>query len=87
LESQRESLMLTGCQPGGSERRVMCRSLSLWEVLRDGDALPCGDRYGAGIGAAQFKGRRKPENEVTLIAREAIEAAGFPPTATTRRLL
>jgi MOSC domain-containing protein YiiM len=33
------------------------------------------DRYGAGIGAAQFKGRRKPENEVTLIAREAIEAA------------
>jgi MOSC domain-containing protein YiiM len=35
-----------------------------------------GDRYGAGIGAAQFQGRRKPENEVTLIAREAIEAAG-----------
>jgi MOSC domain-containing protein YiiM len=34
-----------------------------------------GDRYGAGIGAAQFKGRRKPENEVTLISREAIEAA------------
>jgi MOSC domain-containing protein YiiM len=34
-----------------------------------------GDRYGAGIGAAQFKGRRKPENEVTLIATEAIEAA------------
>jgi len=34
-----------------------------------------GDRYGAGIGAAQFKGRRKPENEVTLIAHEAIEAA------------
>src|SRR6187402_1262584 len=34
-----------------------------------------GDRYGAGIGAAQFKGRRKPENEVTLIAREAIDAA------------
>src|SRR5262249_18053265 len=34
-----------------------------------------GDRYGAGIGAAQFKGRRKPENEVTLIACEAIEAA------------
>src|SRR5438132_11157412 len=34
-----------------------------------------GDRYGAGMGAAQFKGRRKPENEVTLIAREAIEAA------------
>src|SRR5215216_6138356 len=34
-----------------------------------------GDRYGAGIGAAQFKGRRKPENEVTLIAREAIAAA------------
>src|SRR5947207_7284906 len=34
-----------------------------------------GDRYGAGVGSAQFKGRRKPENEVTLIAREAIEAA------------
>jgi MOSC domain-containing protein YiiM len=34
-----------------------------------------GDRYGAGIGAAQFQGRRKPENEVTLIAKEAIEAA------------
>src|SRR5947207_573815 len=34
-----------------------------------------GDRYGAGIGAAQFTGRRKPENEVTLISREAIEAA------------
>jgi MOSC domain-containing protein YiiM len=34
-----------------------------------------GDRYGAGIGAAQFRGHRKPENEVTLIEREAIEAA------------
>jgi MOSC domain-containing protein YiiM len=34
-----------------------------------------GDRYGAGLGASQFKGRRKPENEVTLIASEAIEAA------------
>jgi MOSC domain-containing protein YiiM len=34
-----------------------------------------GDRYGAGVGAAQFQGRRKPENEVTLIAKEAIEAA------------
>jgi MOSC domain-containing protein YiiM len=34
-----------------------------------------GDRYGAGVGAAQFRGRRKPENEVTLIAREAIDAA------------
>src|SRR5687768_8325729 len=34
-----------------------------------------GDRYGAGIGAAQFQGRRKPENELTLIAREAIAAA------------
>jgi MOSC domain-containing protein YiiM len=34
-----------------------------------------GDRYGAGIGAAQFTGVRKPENEVTLIASEAIEAA------------
>jgi MOSC domain-containing protein YiiM len=34
-----------------------------------------GDRCGAGIGAAQFRGRRSPEKEVTLIAREAIEAA------------
>jgi MOSC domain-containing protein YiiM len=34
-----------------------------------------GDRYGAGLGAAQFKGRRSPEKEVTLIASEAIEAA------------
>lgn len=34
-----------------------------------------GDRYGAGLGAAQFLGRRKPENEVTLIAQEAIDAA------------
>lgn len=34
-----------------------------------------GDRYGSGIGAAQFQSRRKPENEVTLIAHEAIEAA------------
>ena len=34
-----------------------------------------GDRYGAGLGAAQFQGRRKPENEATLIAHEAIEAA------------
>ncbi len=34
-----------------------------------------GDRYGAGIGAAQFQGRRKPENELTLIASEAIGAA------------
>lgn len=34
-----------------------------------------GDRYGAGIGAAQFRGRRAPEKEVTLIASEAITAA------------
>lgn len=34
-----------------------------------------GDRYGAGIGAAQFQGRRKPANEITLIAEEAIAAA------------
>src|SRR4051794_5116098 len=34
-----------------------------------------GDRYGAGVGAAQFKGRRSPEKEVTLIATEAINAA------------
>src|SRR5262245_36125252 len=34
-----------------------------------------GDRYGAGIGAAQFQRRQKPENEVTLVASEAIEAA------------
>jgi MOSC domain-containing protein YiiM len=40
----------------------------------EGEGLS-GDRYGAGIGAAQFQGRRKPENEVTLIASEAIEAA------------
>src|SRR5437667_796478 len=40
----------------------------------EGEGL-CGDRYGTGTGAAQFKGRRKPENEVTLIAREAIEGA------------
>ncbi|MEX2172865.1 MAG: MOSC domain-containing protein, partial [Pirellulaceae bacterium] len=36
-----------------------------------------GDRYGAGVGAAQFKGRRRPENEVTLIASEAIEEANL----------
>ena len=40
----------------------------------EGEGL-AGDRYGSGIGAAQLQGRRKPENEVTLIAREAIEAA------------
>jgi MOSC domain-containing protein YiiM len=34
-----------------------------------------GDRYGAGRGAAQFQGRRAPEKEITLIAREAIGAA------------
>jgi MOSC domain-containing protein YiiM len=34
-----------------------------------------GDRYGAGIGAAQYRGRRSPEKEVTLIASEAIDAA------------
>jgi MOSC domain-containing protein YiiM len=34
-----------------------------------------GDRYGAGIGAAQFQGRRSPEKEITLIAQEAIDAA------------
>jgi MOSC domain-containing protein YiiM len=34
-----------------------------------------GDRYHAGIGAAQFNGRRERNKEVTLIAREAIEAA------------
>ena len=42
--------------------------------LVEGEGLR-GDRYGTGIGAAQFNARRKPENEVTLIAREAIEAA------------
>lgn len=41
-------------------------------VLGEGLA---GDRYGAGVGAAQFRGRRSPEKEVTLIASEAIEAA------------
>ena len=40
----------------------------------DGEGLR-GDRYGAGVGAAQFRGRRSPEKEVTLIAREAVEAA------------
>lgn len=34
-----------------------------------------GDRYAEGIGAFQYQGQRKPESEVTLIAREAIEAA------------
>jgi len=34
-----------------------------------------GDRYYLGIGAAQYKGRRERDKEVTLIAREAIEAA------------
>jgi MOSC domain-containing protein YiiM len=34
-----------------------------------------GDRYGSGIGASQFKGRRKPENEVSLIDQGAILAA------------
>lgn len=34
-----------------------------------------GDRYGAGVGAAQYRGRRAPEKEITLIARESIEAA------------
>lgn len=33
----------------GSERRIMCRALTLWEVLRGGDGLPCGDRFGAAI--------------------------------------
>src|ERR1044071_971866 len=49
------------------------------ELTESAELIACegirGDRYGAGIGAAQFQGRRKPENEVTLIASEAIEAA------------
>jgi MOSC domain-containing protein YiiM len=55
-------------QAKGPMERVECVEVVAGEGLR-------GDRYGAGLGAAQFKGRRKPENEVTLIAREAIEAA------------
>jgi len=55
-------------QPKGAMENVDAIEVVAGEGLR-------GDRYGAGIGAAQFKGRRKPENEVTLIAREAIEAA------------
>jgi MOSC domain-containing protein YiiM len=52
----------------GPMERVDCVEVVVSEGL-------CGDRYGAGVGAAQFRGRRKPENEVTLIAREAIDAA------------
>jgi MOSC domain-containing protein YiiM len=55
-------------QAKGPMERVESVEVVVGEGLR-------GDRYGAGIGAAQFRGRRKPENEVTLIAREAIEAA------------
>jgi MOSC domain-containing protein YiiM len=56
------------CQAKG-----VMESVETVEVVA-GEGL-CGDRYGAGIGAAQFRGRRPPEKEVTLIAREAIEAA------------
>jgi len=55
-------------QAKGPMENVASIEAALGEGLR-------GDRYGAGIGAAQFQGRRKPENEVTLIAREAIDAA------------
>jgi MOSC domain-containing protein YiiM len=55
------------------ERKVAMENVELIEVVA-GAGL-AGDRYGEGIGAAQFLGRRKPENEVTLIASEAIEAA------------
>lgn len=55
-------------QPKGPMENIDSTEAVVGEGLR-------GDRYGAGVGAAQFKGRRKPENEVTLIAREAIEAA------------
>jgi len=55
-------------QPKGAMEMVPAIEAVAGEGLR-------GDRYGAGIGAAQYQGRRKPENEVTLIAREAIEAA------------
>ena len=55
-------------QAKGSMENIETTEAVVGEGLR-------GDRYGAGIGASQFKGRRKPENEVTLIAREAIEAA------------
>ena len=59
-------------------------------VLGEGLA---GDRYGAGVGAAQFRGRRSPEKEVTLIASEAIAAANdefnctIEPLDTRRNLL
>jgi MOSC domain-containing protein YiiM len=52
----------------GTMERIPSVEVVVGEGLR-------GDRYGAGIGAAQFRGRRSPEKEVTLIAREAIEAA------------
>ncbi len=55
------------------ERKAAMRNAPEVEVVV-GEGL-AGDRYGAGLGAAQFQGRRKPENEVTLIAREAIAAA------------
>lgn len=55
------------------ERKVAMQSVERIEVVAGAGLV--GDRYGEGIGAAQFLGRRKPENEVTLIASEAIEAA------------
>lgn len=55
-------------QAKGPMENVASVQVVLGEGLR-------GDRYGAGIGAAQFNGRRRPANEVTLIASEAIEAA------------
>jgi MOSC domain-containing protein YiiM len=55
-------------QPKGPMESVQSVRVVVGEGLQ-------GDRYGAGIGAAQFQGRRSPEKEVTLIAREAIEAA------------
>lgn len=55
------------------QRKAAMQHVEAIEVV-NGAGL-AGDRYGEGIGAAQFQGRRKPENEVTLIAREAIDAA------------
>ena len=56
-----------------TERKAAMQCVERAEVLAGAGLV--GDRYGEGIGAAQFQGRRKPENEVTLIAREAIDAA------------
>lgn len=53
--------------------KAAMQSVSSAEVLAGVGIV--GDRYGAGRGAAQFQGCRSPEKEITLIAREAIDAA------------